>query len=163
MFYGVHFYYLEEHLLLSMKRSIYVDRYQWEWQSLLQGRRFKTFQAKEDGQKICKEGNHQQGKGTQTMQLTDTCWPDSAPGLLEHLFWNDPILWQCWRSRISTMTSNHQTPVHAQQKQGSPDMGSVPHQELLTVYFVLGSLLGLKMIMHLSENALWGAIGLWKN
>lgn len=107
MFYGVHFYYLEEHLLLSMKRSIYVDRYQWEWQSLLQGRRFKTFQAKEDGQKICKEGNHQQGKGTQTMQLTDTCWPDSAPGLLEHLFWNDPILWQCWRSRISTMTSNH--------------------------------------------------------
>lgn len=30
MFYGVHFYYLEEHLLLSMKRSIYVDRYQWE-------------------------------------------------------------------------------------------------------------------------------------
>lgn len=24
MFYGVHFYYLEEHLLLSMKRNIYV-------------------------------------------------------------------------------------------------------------------------------------------
>ena len=47
-----------------------------------------------------------------------------------------------------------QTPAHAWQKQGNNDLGSVPHQELLNAYFVLGSLLGLKMIMNLSENAL---------
>ena len=46
------------------------------------------------------------------MQLADTCWPNSAPGLLEHLFWNNPILWQCWRSRLSTMTGNHHRLQH---------------------------------------------------